>query len=117
MNDERGQLTGYIVIAVNITARRMERARTEAIIASQTDIAAAGHEPEKVMNRIAARALSLTGASGATVEIAEGDEMAYALVSGSLEPFAQLRIDRAGSLSGLCLEEARILYCEDTERD
>ena len=117
MRDERGKLAGYIVIAANITGRRMERARTEAIIASQTDIAMAGHDTDTVMNRIVARAVTLTGASGASVEIAEGDEMVSALATGSLEPFARLRIARVGSLSGLCLADDRILYCEDSEHD
>ena len=63
--------------------RRMERARTEAIIASQTDIAMAGHDTDTVMTRIVARAVALTGASGASVEIAEGDEMVSALATGA----------------------------------
>jgi signal transduction histidine kinase len=47
----------------------------------------------------------------------EGDELVYGVTAGSLAPFASMRIARAGSISGLCLEEDRIMYCRDAEVD
>ena len=117
MRDPQEAVTGFIVIATNITARRMEQARTRAIIATQAEIASAGHELSTVMQRIAARAISLTGASGATVEVAEGHEMVCALAAGSLASVAGFRHSRAGSLSGACVAEGRILSSEDVEAD
>lgn len=117
MRDPEEEVVGYIVIAENITRRRIERARTRAIIASQTDIAAAGLEVSVVMERIAARALTVTGASGAVIETLDGGEMLYAIATGSLAPFAHMRVARGGSLSGRCLGEGRIIYSEDTEND
>ena len=117
MRNPNDEVTGFIVIATNITARRMEQARTRAIIATQAEIASAGHELNTVMERIAARALSLTGAAGATVEVPDRDEMVCALAAGSLASFVGMRLDRAGSLSGLCLAEKRILSSEDAALD
>jgi PAS domain S-box-containing protein len=117
MYGPEGELTGFIVIAADTTLRRMEQARTRAIIASQAEIASAGHEAGIVMERIADRALRLTGASGATVEIAEDDAMVYALATGTLAGLAGTRVPRAGSLSGLCLAEERVQSCEDTGLD
>lgn len=59
----------------------------------------------------------LTGADGAVVELAEGDEMVYRASSGLAATLLGLRLKRHGSLSGLCVETGDILRCEDSETD
>ncbi|MET0984212.1 MAG: PAS domain S-box protein [Steroidobacteraceae bacterium] len=69
------------------------------------------------MQRVVDLAADLTGAKGAVVELAEGDDMVYRSASESLREHVGLRVPRARSLSGLCVTDARVLLCEDTEHD
>lgn len=87
------------------------------IIGVQTEIVQMGTDLGAVMATIAGHARRLTGATGAVVELAEGDEMVYHAVSGITESQLGLRLSRRGSLSGLCVELGQPLVCRDSEVD
>jgi len=87
------------------------------IIKAQTEIAQLGMDLGGVMTFVTERVQQLTGAGGAIVELAEGDEMVYRAASGIAANQLGLRLNRAGSLSGLCVTERRVLRCEDPETD
>ncbi|HUB28728.1 MAG TPA: sensor domain-containing diguanylate cyclase [Terracidiphilus sp.] len=87
------------------------------IIALQTEIAKYGIDLAGVTATVVERLPSLTNADGAILEYAERREMVYRGVSGIAQPLLGLRVKRAGSLSGLCVKQSRILYAEDTESD
>ncbi|WP_448207495.1 diguanylate cyclase domain-containing protein [Azospirillum sp. sgz302134] len=87
------------------------------IIRAQTAIAQFGLDLGGVMTFVAERVQSLTGAHGAIVELAEGDEMVYRATSGMAEAQLGLRLKRMGSLSGACIEQGAILRCDDSETD
>lgn len=70
-----------------------------------------------VMKLVSAHAQRLTGATGAVVEMAEGEFMVYRAATGGLQPHVGLRIPRAGSLSGLTVASNEVAVCEDTEVD
>ena len=59
----------------------------------------------------------VSGGDGAALELREDDAMVYYAASGSLAPFHGLRLPVAGSLSGRCVMEGRLLYCENSETD
>src|SRR5262249_24906459 len=59
----------------------------------------------------------LTRASGAAIELAEGDEIVYTAASGSGASFVGMRLRIDGSLSGHCLTHGRTAVCHDTETD
>jgi diguanylate cyclase len=88
-----------------------------AIIRTQTEIAAADLDPEAIMQLIAQRAQELTRASSGVIELAEGEEMVYAVTSGEATPFLGTRLRLATSLSGRCVSEGRVLHSEDTRTD
>ncbi len=69
------------------------------------------------MQRVVDVAQQLTRAKGAVVELVEGDEMAYRCTSTTLNQHVGMRIRRAGSLSGQCIDEARALRCDDAQSD
>jgi PAS domain S-box-containing protein len=69
------------------------------------------------MQRVVDVAQSLTGAKGAVIELVDGDEMRYQSVSASIRQHVGLRLKREGSLSGLCVAQARVLRCDDSDRD
>jgi len=86
------------------------------VIRTQGDVAKLGPDLGAVMALVCERARALTGAMGAVVELAEGDEMVYRAAAG-LESHLGLRLSRAHSLSGQCVREGRVLCCEDSETD
>jgi diguanylate cyclase (GGDEF)-like protein len=87
------------------------------VIRTQTEIAKVGLDLGGVMALVARRAQELTGASGAVVELAEGEEMVYRAASGVAEKQLGLRLRRDGSLSGLCVKTGEPMVSEDTALD
>ncbi|CAM2167009.1 Diguanylate cyclase with GAF sensor [Burkholderia latens] len=87
------------------------------IIAVQTEIARLGLDLGSVMAYVTEQVPQLTGASGAAVEFAEGDDMVYRAASGSAAGMLGLRLRRSGSLSGLCVTRGELLQCSDSETD
>jgi diguanylate cyclase (GGDEF)-like protein len=88
-----------------------------AIISMQNEIARASMGFDRVTAVVAERAMALTEASGAVIELVDGDWMSYGAASGLLAPFLGLRVARATSLSGLCVREGVALYAADTATD
>ena len=78
-----------------------------AIIGMQTEIAKLGLDLNGVMTLVAEQARAITNASGAVVELAEGDEMVYRAVAGTASGLLGLRLLRSTSLSGLCVALAQ----------
>ncbi len=95
--------------------------RLEWLLQGVLEIQALINEPDfeidRFMQRIVDVAESLTGARGAVVELVDGPEMLYRATSASMAEHVGLRLQRATSLSGLCVEQARVLRCDDTESD
>lgn len=87
------------------------------IIKIQTEISKLGLDLGGVMSLVTQRSHLLTRASGAVVEIAEGDDMVYRAASGMAETQLGLRLSRHKSLSGLCVRDGKILSCDDSETD
>ena len=88
-----------------------------AIIATQTEIARLGLDLGSVMALVAERAQTITHASGAVVELVEGDDMVYRAVAGDAAGMLGVRLKRNASLSGLCVESAETLRCDDSDVD
>jgi diguanylate cyclase len=91
--------------------------RLLAIIRTQTEIAASDLDLLATMQLIAERSQELTRASAAVVEIVEGEEMVYEVTTGDATPYLGMRLAREASLSGLCVEEGRLLRSDDTDAD
>lgn len=95
----------------------LSRSQLDEIIRVQTGMIKLGIDFDAVIAFVARETQLLTGAEGAAVELVEDDEMVYRAVSGSALQFQGMRIGRATSMSGKCVEVGRILYCEDSETD
>ncbi|MBD3619014.1 MAG: GGDEF domain-containing protein [Chromatiales bacterium] len=92
-------------------------AQLERIIAAQAGVAKLGMDFEGIIAHVARESQAMTGADGAVVELLEDDEMVYAAVTGIADHLHGLRLKRDSSLSGLCVTDARVLYCDDSETD
>jgi len=91
--------------------------RLLSIIETQNEIAATSLELEAVMALVVQRARELTGACASAIELLEGEELVHRVVSGGAAPHLGLRLAATGSLSGRCVQEQRLLCCEDARRD
>ena len=87
------------------------------IIAIQTEIAKLGLDLAGTMALVVERTPPLIAADGAVIELAEGDEMVYRAGVGIAARQLGLRLQREGSLSGLCVKTGEILHCRDIETD
>ena len=87
------------------------------IVAAQGEIAAAGPEPQEVVDAITHRAQALTRSDGAVLEIRDGAVMRYWSASGIAQGTVGMSIPVDGSLSGRCIQESRVLRCDDSEDD
>ena len=88
-----------------------------AIIRTQTEIAATRLDLNAIMELIVGRAQELTRASAAVIELAEEDQMVYAVTTGEAAPYLGTSSTMASSLSGLCVTEGRVLRSDDTGND
>lgn len=88
-----------------------------AIIETQNVINNAGLSLDEVMAVVIEQARSLTNARGAVVEMAVGDEMVYAAVTGTASNSLGLRLNIETSLSGMSVRTGKILRCDDSETD
>ena len=109
-------------VAIDITERRRMEAeleddlhRLEFIIDTQRELSMLDVEALTVV--ALERAQAITRATGAVIESDQGEELVYAHVSGCLTGALGARIRKEGSLAGLCIAQAELLYSSDSERD
>ena len=97
-------------------ALREDAERFTAIIATQRDIATAALDMNAVLNLIVARTQELTRASGAVIEMAEGEELVYRAASGRAAPYVGLRTPMAQQpVRASASARERLLKCDDAE--
>jgi diguanylate cyclase (GGDEF)-like protein len=99
-----------------MTSERSD-AQLREIIRTQTEIVAGDLDAKAIMQLIAERAQQLTRSSSGVIELAEGEEMVYAVTTGEATPYLGTSLKRATSLSGLCVREDRVLRSDDTGDD
>lgn len=87
------------------------------VIQIQAEVAKLGLDLGGVMQFVVGQSLSLIGADGAVIELAEDGEMVYRAASGIASPQLGLRLKIENSLSGLCVVTGEALSCEDSETD
>lgn len=95
----------------------MTKQQLLAIIQAQSRIIAHNPSLEQLMTQMAQLAQTLTYADGAAVELEEGQYMVYRAATGKAADQLGVRLDKGNSLSGLCLEQHQVLYCEDALTD
>jgi PAS domain S-box-containing protein len=124
IRDATGKAVRMIGGMTDLTERKAAEEATrrtnevlEGIVAALQEITTARLELQGVMELMAARAQTLTGGTGAIIEMLEGDDMVYRAAAGSAAAHAGLRLPRHGSLAGLAVQEGRSLICDEAETD
>ncbi|HEU0117891.1 MAG TPA: diguanylate cyclase, partial [Alphaproteobacteria bacterium] len=121
-----GLLTSFFATVSVLFALRSRRVtaivreneeRLGQVIATYDLLVATGYEIDTFMKILVERVEVLTEGTGAVIELIEGNEMVYKAASGSVESFVGFRLNRVGSMSGLCVEQGEIIVCDDTSKD
>src|SRR5262249_51396447 len=87
------------------------------IIETQSLLVAGEFDLDAFLSVAVDRVLSLTSATGAAIELVDGHFMVYQAAAGSIAPFVGLRLKRASSLSGYCVQTRQIAISDDTSKD
>ncbi|MEA5448589.1 PAS domain S-box protein, partial [Leptolyngbya sp. CCNP1308] len=98
-------------------ALQQELERLSKVVETQLEVTLVTPHLELVMEVIVERALQITRADGAAVELLEGQELVCQATSGVAQARRGWRLPIADSLSGRCLTESEVLYCADGDRD
>src|SRR5271165_3108847 len=72
---------------------------------------------DEVLQLVAERAISITGADGLGIALAENNEIVLRASAGAVKPDVGARIQRDSAFSGACFRTAQIIRCDDTEQD
>ena len=89
-----------------------------ALIEMQQAVTAAGADLDAVMKIVVDAAVAMIpGATGAIVEMREGDQLHSVAISGTTAATIGVRLSLEGSLSGECVTSGRPLRSDDTESD
>src|SRR4029077_6157447 len=72
---------------------------------------------DEVLHLVAERALTLTGADGVAIALAEGNAIVCRASAGRIAPEAGARLYPNSGFSGACLRTGGIVRCDDSEND
>jgi GAF domain-containing protein len=95
---------------------RREGERLAAIAETRRAVAECG-DLKAALNLVAARALEITGSTGAAIAIGVQEQMTCRAMSGPTAPPLGAPLPLDSGLSGECLRSRRTLRCDDTESD
>ena len=88
-----------------------------AVIGLLNEIVSAGLDRDAMCALVAERAMTLTKATGAAIELEDGEYMVCQQACGSALPAVGLRLPKKNTLSGRCVEMQVPLTSDDTEND
>ena len=72
---------------------------------------------DEVLQLVAVRALSITGADGVAIALAQENAIVCRAASGRIAPDAGARLDPNSGFSGACLVRGQTVRCDDSETD
>jgi N-acetylmuramoyl-L-alanine amidase len=72
---------------------------------------------DEVLQLVAERALTITGADGVAIAMAERNAIICRASAGTIAPDPGIRLDPNSGFSGACLRTGRIIRCDDSEID
>src|SRR5260370_14471607 len=70
---------------------------------------------DEVLQLVAARAISITGADGVAIALAEEDGIVCRASAGTIAPDPGVRLDPNSGFSGACLRSGQTVRCDDSE--
>jgi PAS domain S-box-containing protein len=120
MRDQSGRQIGYLGTEFDITERklaeeamRLDTELFQAVLEVEQAVTAAGLDSNTVMGVITERSRALTGATGAVIEVIEGEDLVPVVHVGTDAP--RLKLDT--SLSGIAIRSGELQRSDDTLDD
>jgi diguanylate cyclase (GGDEF)-like protein/PAS domain S-box-containing protein len=95
-------------------AVREQSQRIAALASAQSQIAAGGSSPHATMEIVAAAACRLVGASGAAIQVADGENLICRAGVGTTAHWVGARMPLVGSLSGTAYQTGQLAMLTDT---
>lgn len=113
--ESRRQLQQWLLLnallAVESASRLAQEAQTAAEVLKQEFAEDAG------LRQLAEQAVTTTGAHGAALALAKGNEIVCRATAGEMAPPTGTRLDAQAGISGACVRERRWLRCDDPDLD
>jgi N-acetylmuramoyl-L-alanine amidase/putative methionine-R-sulfoxide reductase with GAF domain len=108
-------LLAFSSLHEQIRQRRLREARSQSTPTSEDS-------PDdfvlyEVLQLVAERALALTGADGVAIALLQEGEIICRAATGPIAPDVGARLDPNTGISGACLRTAKVVRCDDAERD
>jgi N-acetylmuramoyl-L-alanine amidase/putative methionine-R-sulfoxide reductase with GAF domain len=72
---------------------------------------------DEVLQLVAERALTITGANGVAIALAQDNAIICRASAGTIAPDPGMRLDPNSGFSGACFRSGRIVRCDDAETD
>lgn len=72
---------------------------------------------DEVLQLVAERAVTMTGADGVAIALAEGEAIVCRGSAGRIAPDAGARLDPRSGFSGACIASRQVVRCDDSETD
>lgn len=94
-----------------------QQANAHSIADRDLETSSAGADRESTLQMISARAMHLTGATGAALALLTAGRMVCRASSGNPAPPLGSEVDVKSGLSGECIRSGLVVSCEDPERD
>ena len=100
-----------------VDAKRRRSEGFARLVETQTAIAAADTDLDRLMTTAAEGAATLTGADGACIELLDGDEVVCSAAAGVAVEYLGLRLTADETITGECFRTRQVLICTDSEGD
>lgn len=91
--------------------------RLEVVLATQREIAGQDFNLNASLDLVAKRALEMSRADGASIELVENDELILRATTGLFDPYQNNHYKVNTGVSGYCYLNNKAYYCEDSETD
>ena len=118
---ERGRNALQALLAFACIQEQAAKRRAREDCASQLPTSPSCREEEfaldEVLQLVAARAISITGADGVAIALAEENAIVCRASAGRIAPDPGIKLDPNSGFSGACLRSGRTVCCDDSETD
>ena len=118
-HDERNALQALLAFACVHEQAAKRRAAKNSGSFPETSLRSSEEEfrLDEVLQLVAARAISITGADGVAIGIAEENAIVCRASAGSIAPDPGIKLDPSSGFSGACLRSGQSVRCDDSDTD
>ena len=115
----RNALQALLAFACIHEQAAKRRAAKDSATATEIPPASADDEfaLDEVLQLVAARAISITGADGVAVALADKDAIVCRSSAGNIAPDPGVKLDPNSGFSGACLRSGQTVRCDDSDTD